>query len=106
MRRGAFQNDIVAHQLAQCSFWRHAFGVEGTRGRSVCVCRVSLHHLCARVPCPCSQVWDDMSMINVDFSVVCPMFHVREINKMELKYLTYLDYNGKRALAGCTTSHA
>ena len=49
-----------------------------------------------------AQVWDDMSMINVDFSVVCPMFNVQEINRMEVKYLQFLNWNGGRPHSPCS----
>lgn len=33
------------------------------------------------------QVWHDISYWNSDFSSICPMFHVRNINRMERAYL-------------------
>ena len=39
------------------------------------------------------QVWDDRSLHNIDFSVLCPMFTLREINHLEKKFLELLDYD-------------
>jgi hypothetical protein len=40
-----------------------------------------------------SKVWDDLSMINEDFTVVCPMFTLRDINRLELSYLKHLEFH-------------
>lgn len=40
-----------------------------------------------------SKVWHDISYWNSDFSSICPMFHIRNINRMERAYLTLLQYN-------------
>lgn len=40
-----------------------------------------------------SKVFDDLSMVNRDFSVVCPMFSNRDVNEVEVAVLTILDYN-------------
>ena len=40
-----------------------------------------------------SKVWHDISYWNSDFSSICPMFTVRNINRMERAYLTLLQYN-------------
>lgn len=40
-----------------------------------------------------SKVWHDISYWNSDFSSICPMFTVRNINKMERAMLTLLQYN-------------
>jgi len=40
-----------------------------------------------------SKVWHDISYWNSDFSSICPMFHVRNINRMERAYLQLLQYN-------------
>ena len=40
-----------------------------------------------------AQVWHDISYWNSDFSSICPMFTVRNINRMERAYLTLLQYN-------------
>jgi len=40
-----------------------------------------------------SKVWHDVSYWNSDFSSICPMFTLRNINRMELAYLKLLEYN-------------
>jgi hypothetical protein len=40
-----------------------------------------------------SKVWHDISYWNSDFSSICPMFTVRNINRMERQILTLLQYN-------------
>lgn len=40
-----------------------------------------------------SKVWDDLSMINKDFTIVCPMFTLEEINTLEIRYLELLQYH-------------
>mmetsp|Transcript_36009 Transcript_36009/g.81717 ORF Transcript_36009/g.81717 Transcript_36009/m.81717 type:complete len:315 (-) Transcript_36009:146-1090(-) len=40
-----------------------------------------------------SKVWHDISYWNSDFSSICPMFHVRNINRMERAYLQLLQYD-------------
>lgn len=40
-----------------------------------------------------SKVWHDISYWNSDFQSICPMFHVRNINKMERAILQLLQYN-------------
>ena len=39
------------------------------------------------------QVWDDRSLHNIDFSVFCPMFTLKEINFLEKKFLELIDYD-------------
>jgi len=39
------------------------------------------------------KVWDDRSLHNVDFSVFCPMFTLKEINFLEKKFLGLIDYD-------------
>jgi len=34
-----------------------------------------------------SKVWDDLSMLNVDFSKICPSFALKIVNKLETKLL-------------------
>ena len=40
-----------------------------------------------------SKVWHDISYWNSDFCSICPMFHTRNINRMEISYLQLLKYN-------------
>lgn len=40
-----------------------------------------------------SKVWHDISYWNSDFCSICPMFHTRNINQMEVTYLQLLKYN-------------
>ena len=40
-----------------------------------------------------SKVWHDISYWNSDFCSICPMFHTRNINRMEVCYLQLLKYN-------------
>ncbi|CAM9853826.1 unnamed protein product, partial [Choristocarpus tenellus] len=42
-----------------------------------------------------SKVWDDLSMWNADFSVVCPSFRLNRINELEVAVLEALRYNVK-----------
>ncbi|CAM9972687.1 unnamed protein product [Discosporangium mesarthrocarpum] len=42
-----------------------------------------------------SKVWDDLSMWNGDFSVVCPSFTLVRINQLEVAVLEALKYNVK-----------
>jgi len=39
------------------------------------------------------KVWDDRSLHNVDFSTFCPMFTLKEINHLEMKFLELIDYD-------------
>ena len=39
-----------------------------------------------------SKVWDDLSMWNCDFSVVCPSFDLQRVNDLELIMLDTLKY--------------
>jgi len=39
------------------------------------------------------KVWDDRSLHNVDFSIFCPMFTLKEINFLETKFLELIDYD-------------
>ena len=39
------------------------------------------------------KVWDDRSLHNVDFSVFCPMFTLKEINHLEKKFLELIGYD-------------
>ena len=38
------------------------------------------------------KVWDDRSLHNADFSVLCPMFSLREINHLEKTFLELINY--------------
>eukprot|EP00965_Chrysotila_dentata_P262414 6214563-Pleurochrysis_carterae.AAC.2 len=39
------------------------------------------------------QVWDDRSLLNVDFTIICTTYTVRDINMIEKKFLELLGYN-------------
>jgi len=39
------------------------------------------------------KVWDDRSLHNIDFSVFCPMFTLKEINFLEKKFLELVDFD-------------
>eukprot|EP01029_Cantina_marsupialis_P027958 TRINITY_DN774231_c0_g1_i1.p1 TRINITY_DN774231_c0_g1~~TRINITY_DN774231_c0_g1_i1.p1 ORF type:complete len:447 (+),score=101.27 TRINITY_DN774231_c0_g1_i1:74-1414(+) len=39
-----------------------------------------------------SKVWDDLSMWNVDFSMICSAYTLQRINKLEISLLNALDY--------------
>jgi len=39
------------------------------------------------------KVWDDRALHNIDFSVFCPMFTLKEINFIEKKFLELIDYD-------------
>jgi len=39
------------------------------------------------------KVWDDRSLHNIDFSVFCPMFTLKEINFLEKKFLELIGYD-------------
>jgi hypothetical protein len=39
------------------------------------------------------KVWDDRGLQNVDFSVFCPMFTLKEINHLEKKFLDLIDFD-------------
>lgn len=38
-------------------------------------------------------MWDDRSLHNVDFSMFCPMFTLKEINHLEKKFLELIEYD-------------
>jgi hypothetical protein len=40
-----------------------------------------------------AQVYHDITYWNSDFSSICPMFHIRNINRMEREMLSLLQYN-------------
>jgi len=39
------------------------------------------------------KVWDDRSLHNLDFSIFCPMFTLKEINHLERKFLELIDFD-------------
>jgi len=39
------------------------------------------------------KVWDDKSLHNADFSLFCPMFTLKEINHLEIKFLELLEHD-------------
>jgi len=39
------------------------------------------------------KVWDDKSLLNVDFSVICSAYTLKDINNLEKKFLELLEYN-------------
>merc|ERR1719487_582900 len=39
------------------------------------------------------KVWDDQSLLNVDFSVICNAYTLQDINKLEKKFLELIEYN-------------
>lgn len=40
-----------------------------------------------------SKVWDDLSMWNVDFSIIAPAYTLRRINQLEVALLSALEYD-------------
>ena len=41
------------------------------------------------------KVWDDKSLLNVDFSLICSAYSLSDINQLEKQFLTLLDFNGQ-----------
>jgi len=39
------------------------------------------------------KVWDDKSLLNVDFSVICSAYTLKDINSLERRFLELLEYN-------------
>ena len=39
------------------------------------------------------QVWDDKSLLNVDFSLICSAYSLKDINMLEKKFLDLVQYN-------------
>lgn len=39
------------------------------------------------------KVWDDQSLLNIDFSVICSAYTLQDINQLEKKFLELIDYN-------------
>lgn len=39
------------------------------------------------------KVWDDQSLLNIDFSVICKAYTLQEINHLEKKFLELIEYN-------------
>lgn len=39
------------------------------------------------------KVWDDKSLLNVDFSVICSSYTLQDINALEKKFLQLIDFN-------------
>lgn len=39
------------------------------------------------------QVWDDKSLLNVDFSLICSAYSLKDINMLEKQFLELLQYN-------------
>ena len=39
------------------------------------------------------QVWDDKSLLNVDFSLICSAYSLKDINKLEKQFLELVQYN-------------
>lgn len=39
------------------------------------------------------KVWDDKSLVNAQFTLICPMFTVAKLNQLEQRFLEYIDYD-------------
>lgn len=39
------------------------------------------------------KVWDDMSLLNVDFTVICSTYSLKDINILEMKFLELIEYD-------------
>ena len=39
------------------------------------------------------KVWDDKSLLNVDFSLICSAYSLKDINQLEKEFLELLQYN-------------
>ena len=39
------------------------------------------------------KVWDDKSLLNVDFSLICSAYSLKDINKLEKQFLELVQYN-------------
>jgi len=39
------------------------------------------------------KVWDDQSLLNIDFSVICSAYSLQDINQLEKKFLQLIEYN-------------
>ena len=39
------------------------------------------------------KVWDDKSLLNVDFSLICSNYSLQDINQLEKKFLEMIQYN-------------
>ena len=39
------------------------------------------------------KVWDDKSLLNVDFSLICSNYSLKDINQLEKGFLEMLQYN-------------
>jgi hypothetical protein len=39
------------------------------------------------------KVWDDKSLLNVDFSVICSAYSLKDINRLEKQFLELVQYN-------------
>ena len=50
-------------------------------------------HVVATVAAATWQVWDDKSLLNVDFSTICPAYSVKDINNLEKQFLEMIQYN-------------
>ena len=40
-----------------------------------------------------AQVWDDKSLLNVDFSLICSNYSLKDINQLEKQFLELIQYN-------------
>ena len=38
-----------------------------------------------------AQVWDDKSLLNVDFSVICSAYTLKDINTLEKQFLELIE---------------
>merc|ERR1712196_622624 len=39
------------------------------------------------------KVWDDKSLLNVDFSMICSAYTLKDINQLEKQFLEMIQYN-------------
>jgi len=39
------------------------------------------------------KVWDDQSLLNIDFSIICSAYTVQDINQLEKQFLKLIDFN-------------
>jgi len=88
------RNLFVRAQLSdECPVIALAYLYRLVRATKVTVSPSNWRHLIFGSFLLASKVWDDLSMINRDFGVVCPLFTLEQINKLEIELLHYLDWN-------------
>ena len=66
--------------------------LKATEGK-LCFEKNNWKAICLSAMILASKVWDDLSMWNADFSLICPAYDLKRINHLEIVFLEAFQYN-------------